>query len=174
METKFRAGTVFTVYTRRSNCNKRLIHSGTDYERALERFNTFKVFSGDYKYLNVLAPNSNAEEILMRTTGEGTRQNYQGKHIKPNYEKKLLQIGNIPMSLYKEFSENTGDLSVTQVILALMADFVTMATEQKKELMRDTEETILTYKMDSGLDNTKEVRDYLITNVNTRVDDELL
>lgn len=171
----FPPNTVYSVYTRRSNCVKRLIHSGKDINAALKAYHSFKVFQQDYKYL--FYTYEGKEVMLYRTSGEGSRPNYQGKKLLPNHRSIPIQVNGIPETLYKSFKESlvgirdkdNFSISVTSTLPVLMAYFIQLTDDDRKTLIASMQETIIKNMILSGGDNTKEVRDYLISET-----DELL
>jgi len=165
---------IFNVYTRRSNCPKRLIYSGNDIDKAIDTYNTFKVFKGDYKYVYL-----QDGTILYRTQGTGVRPSYRGKKLIPNFKKSLLPIRNMPSALLEELktknslllSPQGSKLSLASTILILISTFCEFSEEERQNIITESYGDIVKYQMLSGGDNTVKIKDYLSSIVK---DDDLL
>lgn len=173
---EFPAKTVFTVYVRRSNCNKKVIYTGTDINKALNIFHSFKVFKKDYKYL--MYSELGLEHIIYRNVGEGKRPPMQGKRERSNHLRKRMQIESIPLSLWQAFETKLTGLhdikgkliTPSRVIPKLIAGFCVLEKEQCLDLINDLESEITKHIMLSGGDNTRAIKDYLTK----EVEEELL
>ena len=163
---------VFYVYTRRSNCPRRLIHTSKSIVNALEAFNLFKVFQGDYKYLE-----GNKGQIL-RETSIAVRESYRGMKITPNYERKKVHLQNTPKELVDKFNELCEDViyntdktpAASKVLTCLMIYFCKLTQEERNATVENNHHDILKYQMLSGGDNMPAIKKYL----NNTVEDDLL
>ena len=172
----FPTGTVFTVYSRRSNCPKRVLYTGKDIHKALSTFHTFKVFSQDYKYL--VYHDGHLEHIIYRTAGEGKRASYQGRRSGANYHKKRVQIESIPLHLWEVFNKAARELTddsglamtASSVLPYMMAHFYCLNLEDRQALIKKYDSELMQQIILSGGDNTKKIKEYLTENL----DDELL
>lgn len=173
---EFPAKTVFTVYVRRSNCKKKVIYTGTDIQKALDTFHSFKVFHKDYKYL--MFTELGLEHIIYRNVGEGKRPSMQGKREGSNHLRKRMQIESIPISLWQAFEnklvglhDSKGKLiTPSRVIPVLISEFCYFEKEMCRELINDFDDEITKHIILSGGDNTRAVKEYLTK----EVEEELL
>lgn len=164
----FEANTVFTVYTRRSNCAKKVIYTGKDINKALKIFHNFKVFDRDYKYLMFLE--GGIEHILYRNVGTGVRPKMQGRREGMNYLRKRVQIESVSLSLWNEFYEQLKVLKKTRgakappsvVIPHLIAYFCSLTPEQQMEFLNDTYDSVMKHIILSGGDNNKKIQEHLV------------
>jgi hypothetical protein len=158
----FAPKTVFTVYTRRSNCRKKVIYTGTNINKALEVFHGFKVFANDYKYL--MYNEAGIDHIIYRNVGEGKRASYQGKHEGGNYKRKRLQNDTIPLSLWQAFEKALVGINLTpqKALPILLASFYRLSDSAKAELIEINMPEVIRQVMLSGGDNTKEIKEYLV------------
>ena len=161
----------FFVYTRRSNCPRRLIHTSKSIKTALETYNLFKIFDGDYKYLE------GNNGLILRETSKDVRESYRGKKITPNYERKKVHLQNTPRELVDKFNEacNITLYNVdktpyaSEVLTCLMIQFCKMSQEERNYVVESNHQDIIKYQMLSGGDNMPTIKQYL-----DKTEDDLL
>ena len=165
---EFPLNTVFSIYTRRSNCKKKLIHAGKSLDKALDIFHKLKVFDKDYKYL--MFRQGGVDQIIYRNAGEGHRAKMQGSNRgKPHEIRKRMQIESIPITLWDSFNlavQNIviegKEISVSRVLPRLVSYFINLSEEEKIKLLEDNYLEVVRHTYLSGGDNTEAVKKFLV------------
>ena len=157
---------IFSVYVRRNNGKRKLIFASANASKAFDTYHTFKIFKRDRKYLEVKMNNEDIE-VYSESGKDPRAKSFKGYKTMPNYEKKILQnITNIPVTLHEEFvktlefckSETNSELSVNKCIPLLIANFCSLAREERDKMIKNSFVLVAKHKVLSGGNNTEEIK----------------
>ena len=169
---KYNDKDIFSVYVRRSNGKKKLIHVGLVPQKAFDIYYSFKIFKLDRKYL-MIKPLNNANEVeILSLAGVDKKPDRKcGGSFKANFSRSNLRnISNVPESLRIEFKKKIEGLlddedklmTINRAIPILMSYFLTLDDDQIESINAIGKKELLRQVILSGGDNTAKIKIALI------------
>jgi hypothetical protein len=176
---------IFLVYIRRSNGKPKLLYAGNSPSVAFDKYYSLKVFFRDRKYLKIKPIGDTKEHDILGINGVDKKpEKKMPAFHKCNYSRvSIRHISNIPETLLEEFKLSIDGIHDTDNFLMtlnrsisyLMAYFVSLTREQRKEFFDSNLKELVRHKILSGGDNTNQIKNFLVESQNEiKEEDELL
>lgn len=150
---------ILSVYIRRANGPKRLVHSTRNAAKIFELYHRFKVFKGDRKYLEssldgrISTIFNEAGTDIKPPTSRGRMKDINYKHAT------IHAIPRVPITLIDELSKllqaqrvpNTSHkVTRNNLIPMLLAYFCYISQDEREKIIESGYQSFITHKMKSG------------------------
>ncbi len=174
---------IFLVTIRRSNGKPKPIYTGLVASKAFDLYHNLKIFRNDMKYLTVKRLGVDQEIPIFKDSGKEPKvKSFLSYRIKPNYHTRIIQnLTNIPVTCFEAFkasaethkTESGSFMTVNKLIPILMSHFSSLTHDEQLELLSSALKVMAKHKILSGGDNTREIKETLLTNQEDLEDEEI-